>query len=140
MPGHGTLEHWTDEDAYVLEREAQLIEYIRKNTAAPVAQVIDYATGHENALGFPHIVMTMLPGKPAYTLWFPEGYPFVGDDDVFRDADVPPPYIKKRRVAFWHWPYMSFQGRVRCFIQTSTSGDYSGVSPGSNEIQGETFG
>jgi aminoglycoside phosphotransferase (APT) family kinase protein len=100
MPGHGTLEHWTDEDAYVLEREAQLIEYIRKNTAAPVAQVIDYATGHENALGFPHIVMTMLPGKPAYTLWFPEGYPFVGDDDVFRDADVPPPYIKKRRVAF----------------------------------------
>ncbi|KAG9188402.1 hypothetical protein G6011_02325 [Alternaria panax] len=100
VPGHGTLEHWTDEDAYVLEREAQLIEYIRQNTTAPVAHVIDYSTGHDNPLGFPHIVMTMLPGKPAYTLWFPEDYPFIGDHRAFRNADVPPPHIEKMRLAF----------------------------------------
>jgi aminoglycoside phosphotransferase (APT) family kinase protein len=100
VPGHGTLEHWTDEDAYVLEREAQLIEYIRKNTAAPVAQIVEYSTGHDNALGFPYIVMTKLPGKPAYTVWFPEDYPFVGEDRAFRNADVPPPHIEKKRLAF----------------------------------------
>jgi aminoglycoside phosphotransferase (APT) family kinase protein len=100
VPGHGTLYHWTDEDAYVLEHEAQLIEYIRKNTAAPVAQVLDYSTGHDNALGFPYIVMTMLPGKPAYEIWFPEDYPFVGDPRAFRNADVPPPHIEKKRLAF----------------------------------------
>ncbi|KAI4680357.1 uncharacterized protein J4E84_008005 [Alternaria hordeiaustralica] len=99
VPGHGTRAHWQEEDSYVLKNEAQLIEYIRKNTNAPVAQVIDYSTGHDNALGFPYILMTMLPGTPANNIWFPEDYPSV-DNDLFQHADVPPPHIEKKRLKF----------------------------------------
>ncbi|KAI4943645.1 hypothetical protein J4E91_009282 [Alternaria rosae] len=100
VPGHGTLAHWQEEDAYVLKNEAQLIEYIRKNTTAPVAQVIHYSTGHDNALGFPYILMTRLPGTPANNIWFPEDYPSVDSQLIFQHADVPPPHIEKKRLAF----------------------------------------
>jgi len=102
VPGHGTLEHWTEEDSYVLKNEAQLIEYIRKNTTAPVAQIIHYSTGHDNALGFPYILMTMLPGMPAWKTWFPsEDYPDGLDEETaFLNADVPPPHIEKKRIKF----------------------------------------
>ncbi|KAH6852936.1 kinase-like domain-containing protein [Alternaria rosae] len=98
VPGHGTLAHWQKEDTYVLKNEAQLIEYIRKNTTAPVAQVIHYSTGHDNALGFPYILMTMLPGTPANNIWFPEDYPSVDSHLIFQHADVPPPHIEKKRL------------------------------------------
>jgi hypothetical protein len=84
----------------VLKNEAQLIEYIRQNTTAPVAQIIHYSTGHDNALGFPYILMTMLPGKSAFNVWFPEDYPSDGIDFCYRNADVPPAHIEKKRLHF----------------------------------------
>jgi len=112
VPGHGTFAHWTEADSYVLKNEAQLIEYIRKNTTAPVAQVIHYSTGHDNALGFPYILMTMLPGTQANNIWFPEDYPCV-ESDLFQHADVPPPHIEKKRLKF-----LRSLARVMIQIQT----------------------
>ncbi|KAF2820694.1 hypothetical protein CC86DRAFT_247899, partial [Ophiobolus disseminans] len=70
IPGPGTPSHWTSEDEYMMEREVQLITHIRKNTTAPVPDIIDYSKKLENPLGFPYVLMTALPGKNAYSIWY----------------------------------------------------------------------
>jgi aminoglycoside phosphotransferase (APT) family kinase protein len=100
VPGQGTHSHWTPEDDYLLEREAQLIEYICENINVPVPEVLDYETGHDNVLGFPYIVMTKLPGKTAASVWFPEDYDPAESHLAFRTADAPPPEVEKKRITF----------------------------------------
>jgi aminoglycoside phosphotransferase (APT) family kinase protein len=100
IPGHATLAHWTPEDAYMMEREVQLIEYIRKNTSAPDAKIVHYSTGHANMLGFPYIFMTALPGKPASNIWYDGNYE---DDDVeliLQHAHVPSVSTEKKCNTF----------------------------------------
>jgi hypothetical protein len=65
IPGHATLAHWITEDAYIIEREVQLIQHIGKNTTTPVATIVHYSTEHSNSLGLQYVLMTELPGKPA---------------------------------------------------------------------------
>lgn len=100
IPGHATLSHWTSEDEYMMEREVQLITHIRNNTSAPVAEVIYYSTNHENALGFPYILMTALPGKPAHSIWHDGDY---DNDDlnlIIQRADMPSTATEKKRITF----------------------------------------
>jgi aminoglycoside phosphotransferase (APT) family kinase protein len=100
IPGHAILAHWTPEDAYMMEREVQLIEHIRKNTSAPVPKIVYYSTEHTNSLGFPYILMTELPGKPACTIWYDGDYE---NDDVelcIQHADIPSVVTEKKRVNF----------------------------------------
>jgi aminoglycoside phosphotransferase (APT) family kinase protein len=102
IPGHATLSHWTPEDAYMMEREVQLIEYIRNKTSAPVAKIVQHSTKHTNMLGFPYIFMTALPGKPASTIWYDGIYE---DDDfefelAFQHADIPSVGTEKKRITF----------------------------------------
>jgi hypothetical protein len=89
ITAHATLAHWTPEDAYMLEREVQLIEHIRKYTTAPVAEIIGYSTEHDNCLGFPYIVMTELPGKPAHSVWYDGNYEDSDVELLFQHADNP---------------------------------------------------
>ncbi|KAH7086251.1 kinase-like domain-containing protein, partial [Paraphoma chrysanthemicola] len=65
IPGHATHAHWKVEDEYMMDREVQLIEHIRAPTRAPVPEVIHHSTKHDNAIGFPYILITQLPGKDA---------------------------------------------------------------------------
>jgi aminoglycoside phosphotransferase (APT) family kinase protein len=100
IPGHATLAHWTPEDAYMMEREVQLIEHIRKNTSAPVPKILHYSTEHTSSVGFPYIFMTELPGKPACTIWYDGDYE---NDDVelcIQHADIPSIATEKKRVNF----------------------------------------
>jgi hypothetical protein len=100
VPGHGTLEHWTSEDAYMLEREVQLINYIRTNTTVPVSEIIDFDTSHDNVLGYPYILMVKLPGEHAGSIWFDESYD--PSDVTFAHcmADVPTTATEKKRINF----------------------------------------
>lgn len=97
IPAHGTLSHWTEEDAYMLEREVQLVEHIRRNTKVPVPRVLDYCSDCDNELEAPFILMTKLPGKSAYDIWFDLPY---SPSDAFRNADVPSIATEKKRVNF----------------------------------------
>lgn len=97
IPAHGTPSHWTQEDAYMLEREVQLMEHIRRNTKVPVAQVLTYCSNCNNELGSPYTLMTKLPGKSAYEIWFDPSY---SPSDAFRNADVPSTATEKKRVNF----------------------------------------
>jgi aminoglycoside phosphotransferase (APT) family kinase protein len=82
----------------MLEREVQLIEHIRKYTTASVAEIIGYSTEHENCLGFPYIVMTELPGKPAHSVWYDGNYEDSDVELLFQHADTPFTAIEKKRI------------------------------------------
>lgn len=97
IPAHGTTQRWTPEDAYMLESEVQLLKHIRQNTNAPVPQIIAWASNCENELGSPFILMTKLPGKSAYDIWFDDPYT---TERAFRDADVPSTATEKKRINF----------------------------------------
>jgi aminoglycoside phosphotransferase (APT) family kinase protein len=133
VPGHATLTHWTPEDAYMLEREAQLIEHIRKNTSAPVAKIIHYSTDHTNILGFPYIFMTALPGNPASEIWYDGDYE---DDDfelAFQHADIPSVATEKKRITF-----LRSLARTMTELQSLTF-DMIGM-PVLSEAEGTTIG
>ena len=100
IPGHATPAQWTPEDAYMIEREVQLIEYIRNNTTAPVPQVIDFSLSHENVLGYPYILMTKLPGQSATSIWFDQPYDPYNAQEAYRTADVPSTATEKKRITF----------------------------------------
>ncbi|KAF2128151.1 hypothetical protein P153DRAFT_343352 [Dothidotthia symphoricarpi CBS 119687] len=101
VPGHGTHEHWTPEDAYMLEREVQIIEYIRTHTKAPVPEIIDYSTSHDNLLGHPYILMTKIDGRNASSIWNDKSYFEDGQAQYsWRLADDPPTEVKQKRITF----------------------------------------
>ncbi|EFQ90768.1 hypothetical protein PTT_12570, partial [Pyrenophora teres f. teres 0-1] len=102
VPGHATTWHWIEQDAYMLEHEAQLIKHIQKNTSAPVLEVIAYCSNHDNVLGFPYILMTKLPGEIAHTIWEDDSHMSApgdwgsehGVDSLYLTADVPHPTVE----------------------------------------------
>ncbi|KAF3002484.1 hypothetical protein E8E13_005730 [Curvularia kusanoi] len=97
IPGHGTPSHWKEADAYILEREVQLVEHVRQNTQAPVPHILAYSSSCENELGSPFTLMTKLPGKSAYEVWFDSSY---NPTYAFRTADVPSVATEKKRINF----------------------------------------
>jgi hypothetical protein len=97
IPSHGVPAHWTPEDAYMLEHEVQLVNYIRQKTTAPVPHIMDHASDCDNEFGSPYIFMTKLPGKSAYDIWFDLPY---SRSDAFRNADVPSTKTEIKRVNF----------------------------------------
>lgn len=40
VPAHGSIANWTEDDAYILDREVDLIKYIRAHTTAPVPHIV----------------------------------------------------------------------------------------------------
>ena len=93
VPAHGSVANWTEDDAYVLDREVDLIKYIRAHTSAPVPHIVHHSPGHDNELGFPFILMAELPGKGAQSVWFEQPY----NEEAFMSADVPPTAVQKKR-------------------------------------------
>lgn len=81
----------------MLEREAQLVEYVRQNTRAPVPQILAYSSNYSNELVSPFILMTKLPGKSAFSIWFDNPY---NPDLAFRTVDVPSVPTEKKRINF----------------------------------------
>lgn len=100
VPGHATREHWTPYDAYMLEREAEILEYMGRNIEVPVPILCDYSTHFDNALGHPYIMMTRLEGGSAYDIWFDEEYEGEGSATAFRFGDLPLPAVEKKRINF----------------------------------------
>jgi hypothetical protein len=100
VPAHGTPAHWTAEDGYMIEREAELLEYIHENTTAPVSEIIDFSTSHDNVIGYPYILMTKLPGQNAASIWFDQPYNPGCTNWAYRLADVPTTATEKKRVNF----------------------------------------
>lgn len=78
--------NWTEDDAYVLNREVDMIKYIRAHTTAPVLHIVHHSSDHDNELGYLFILMAELPGKGAQSVWFEQPY----DGEAFMLADVPP--------------------------------------------------
>jgi aminoglycoside phosphotransferase (APT) family kinase protein len=58
----------------MMEREVQLMGLIRNRTTAPVPEVLDYSTSHDDILGYPYILMTKLPGQCAASIWLDQPY------------------------------------------------------------------
>jgi aminoglycoside phosphotransferase (APT) family kinase protein len=100
VPGHGTPEHWTSQDGYMLEREVQLINYIRMNTTVPVSEILDFDTSHDNILGYPYILMVKLPGENAGSIWFDQSYDPEDVTYAYRMADAPTIATEKKRLNF----------------------------------------
>jgi hypothetical protein len=78
-----------------------------------VPKVIDYSTKHSNTIGFPYILMTQLPGKNAYSIWFDGDYDNEDLEDVFQHADNPSTATETKRITF-----LRSLARVMTEIQT----------------------
>jgi hypothetical protein len=101
VPGHATIAHWRPEDSYILLREVDMLNNVRNNTTVPVPEIIGFATDHNNALGFPYILMTKLSGQPAYDIWFDEKpYREVSSQVMYTMADVPTIATERKRITF----------------------------------------
>jgi aminoglycoside phosphotransferase (APT) family kinase protein len=116
VPGHGTTEHWTPEDVYMMEREVQLMNYIRQKTTVPIPDVLHHSTDHKNTLGLPYILMAKVPGKNAFSVWFDNSV----DEDDFGDeaylhADIPSIPTQLKRVTF-----LRSLARIMTELQTLT--------------------
>lgn len=100
VPVHGTTFHWTQEDAYMMNREVQLIEHIRKNTSAPVPEIISFDSTPNNTLGYPYIMMIKLPGNHAGNVCFDQPYRPNKANYAYRTADMPDASTEKKRTNF----------------------------------------
>lgn len=100
VPGHATIEHWTTKDAYMMQREVEIIEYIGQHTSAPVPRVCAYSTTFNNTLGHPYIMTTELPGESARSIWFDDDIHEAGCETYFRYGDLPSPAVEQKRINF----------------------------------------
>jgi aminoglycoside phosphotransferase (APT) family kinase protein len=53
VPAHGTEKLWTVEDKYMMERQVDMMRYIRSHTKVPVAEIFHYDTDRDNTMGMP---------------------------------------------------------------------------------------
>jgi hypothetical protein len=97
IPGHGTSDRWRPEDEYMLLREADIMQYLWRNTTIPVPEIIAYSGTLDNNVGFPYIIMSRLPGESADKIWFEQPFDFHTVDKM---ADSPSLDIEKKRVNF----------------------------------------
>jgi hypothetical protein len=74
VPGHGTQDQWTPEDAYMLEREVETMQVILSRTLIPVPEVMAWSSMLENDAGFPFIDMRHLPAESSSRIWFEQPY------------------------------------------------------------------
>ncbi|KAJ4375435.1 hypothetical protein N0V86_006966 [Didymella sp. IMI 355093] len=92
--------HWTPYYAYMMKREAQILEHISRNTSAPVRRLCTYSTTFDNALGHPFIMMTRLEGESACNIWFDDEYDEDDPKTNFRFGGLPLPAVEKKRINF----------------------------------------
>lgn len=99
VPAHGISKLWSKEDEYMLERETDMVRYIRRHTKTPIAELFDHDATLDNLLGMPYIVEARIEGIPAYDIWFPDGE----EDNVraaLRNGDHPSEETEKKRINF----------------------------------------
>jgi hypothetical protein len=113
VPSHAMAEHWTAQDAYMMECEVQNIEFIGEHTSAPVPQICSYSTDFNNMLGHPFIMMTRLPEKSAYSIWFDQDYDETQSEIKFRFGDLPSAAVEEKRINF-------FRSLVRVMAEINT--------------------
>jgi hypothetical protein len=99
IPAHGTSKLWTVEDDYVMERQVDMMRYIRSHTKVPVAEIFDYDTTRDTSLGMPYIVDSRVEGFPAYRIWFHEGKNYT-PEKALRNSDHPFGETEKKRINF----------------------------------------
>jgi hypothetical protein len=99
VPAHGASELWTEEDVYMMEREVDLMRYVRLHTKTPIAQLFDHDTDLNNSLGMPYTLQARIEGTPAYKVWFPDGKDY-HPESALRDGDHPSRETEKKRVNF----------------------------------------
>ncbi|KAF2796122.1 hypothetical protein K505DRAFT_238448 [Melanomma pulvis-pyrius CBS 109.77] len=99
VPLHGTPGRWRDEDADMLHSEANLLNYIRRNTNVPVPEVIMFDNRVWNEINAPYILMKKLPGKAAHWIWFNNSYDNL-EGKEYLDADYPSNETVKKREHF----------------------------------------
>jgi aminoglycoside phosphotransferase (APT) family kinase protein len=95
IPITGTKERWTEEYAHNMKCEAMTMDYIGGHTSCfPAPSIEAVETDIDNELGGPYILMSKMPGKGAYRLWYDH------DDTEHLNTDCPSVATEKKRVTF----------------------------------------
>ncbi|QDS70743.1 hypothetical protein FKW77_003361 [Venturia effusa] len=69
IPAHGTVQNWTEEDAFELRSQALTMMLIKRKTDVPVPEVIAYNNSCDNDLGAPYMLTSFLEGKRICDVW-----------------------------------------------------------------------
>lgn len=70
LPFNGVESQWDAFSANALRSEACSISLMRKETKAPLPEVISYSVKLENEIGCPYMLMTYVDGLPLDVVWF----------------------------------------------------------------------
>jgi hypothetical protein len=101
VPLHGTTASWTDEDAYMLRREVELIAYLKQSTQIPVPEILAFCDNPRNSIvGAPYVLMNRMAGKLAIDNWVDDGKASSDEEEAEIDQDWPSEQTVARRTTF----------------------------------------
>ncbi|KAM5353485.1 hypothetical protein ACJ41O_000135 [Fusarium nematophilum] len=70
IPANGTPTSWDAVSSRALSSEANTMRLLKRETTIPLPEVIDFSATTENEIGCPYMLISFIPGKPLYEIWF----------------------------------------------------------------------
>jgi hypothetical protein len=101
IPLHGTVSGWTEEDAYMLRREVELMAYLKQNTTIPVPDILAFCDNPQTSvIGAPYMLMSKLAGRLAIDIWVDDGPASSDEEGGEVDQDWPSEQTVAKRTTF----------------------------------------
>ncbi|KAK7428332.1 hypothetical protein QQZ08_005229 [Neonectria magnoliae] len=75
IPVNGTPSHWDAISSGALSVEANTMRLLKRETTIPIPAVLDYSATTDNPICCPYILISFVPGRPLYEVWFGDASP-----------------------------------------------------------------
>ena len=70
IPKNGSADQWDELSAASLTSEANTMRMLKRETTVPIPAVIEFSSTVDNALHCPYIIISHIPGRSLYDVWF----------------------------------------------------------------------
>ncbi|KAF7544173.1 hypothetical protein G7Z17_g10163 [Cylindrodendrum hubeiense] len=75
IPVNGTPIHWDAVSSGALSAEANTMRLLKRETTIPIPYVFGFSATTDNPICCPYILLSFIPGKPLYEVWFGDSSP-----------------------------------------------------------------
>ncbi|KAM0417184.1 hypothetical protein ACHAPT_012821 [Fusarium lateritium] len=87
IPVNGAPSNWNEISSRALSAEANTMRLLKRETTIPMPDIFDFSATTDNQIGCSYMLMSFIPGKPLYKVWF-------GD----RQGDLSPEVVERCRT------------------------------------------
>ncbi|KAK7416713.1 hypothetical protein QQX98_005039 [Neonectria punicea] len=109
IPVNGTPSHWDALSSGALSVEANTMRLLKRETTIPIPAVFDFSATTDNPICCPYILMSFVPGKPLYEVWFGDSSP--EDTERYRARalqDIASAMVQLKSFSFEKGGFMTF--------------------------------